>query len=278
MSFLTGFIFCLLFCSFPALLGNGQEDCPRRIISLGPVMTEELYLLGAEDKLVGCTVYCQRPPAAKNKEKVGTIMEVNEERIAALKPDLVLLTSLAQPRTKEKLNRLGIKTVTFPAAKSFPGICGQFLELGGIVGKERYAGEIIQSAEDKIASIRKKTAGLPKPKVFVQIGARPLVAAGGDSFVNDFIEFAGGINIARGLKTAPYSREVVLEDNPDVIIIATMGIQGDAEKEAWQRYRTIKAVQSGRIYLVDSYTFCSPTPVSFAETLEEIAGLLHEKE
>jgi len=65
---------------------------PQRIISLGPSLTEELFLLGVQDKIVGVTTYCQRPPEVKAKKKVGTVVEVNVERIMSLKPDLVLAT------------------------------------------------------------------------------------------------------------------------------------------------------------------------------------------
>lgn len=251
------------------------RESPRRIVSLGPAITEELYILGAEDRLVGCTVYCQKPPEAKKKEKVGTTIEVNLEKIVALRPDLVLATSLTDPRAKEKLKNLGIRIITFSAAKNFSEICGQFLELGKIVGKEEQAAEIVTLARSRVDSIREKIRGLKSPKVFIQVGAKPLVAATGDSFINDFIEFAGGINIAREAGAGLYSREEVIRRNPDVIIIVTMGIEGEEEKEAWAKYGSLNAVKNGRIYIIDSYRLCSPTPVSFAESLEEIARILH---
>lgn len=260
---------------FGVLFGYAQQDYPQRIISLGPAITEELYILGADGKLVGCTVYCQRPPEAKNKVKVSTAIEVNLEKVVALKPDLVLSTSLTSPEAKEKLKNLGIKVVDFPAAKSFSEICEQFLKLGRIVGKEKEAYEIVNIAKAKVDSIKRRTANLQNVSVFIQVGARPLVTVTRDSFVNDFIEFAGGVNIANGQKFARYSKESVIKDNPDVVIIVTMGIRGEEEKEIWQRYKTLKAARNNRIYIVDSNLLCSPTPVSFVETLEEIVKILH---
>lgn len=252
-----------------------QGDYPQRIISLGPAITEELYILGAEDRLIGCTVYCQRPPEAKKKEKVGTAIEVNLEKIIALRPDLVLATSLTDRGAKEKLKNLGIKTVTFPAAKDFSEICGQFLELGRLVGKEEQAAEIAAVARNRVDSIRKKIKDFEQPKVFIQVGAKPLVTATGDTFINDFIESAGGINIAKGVRSGLYSREEVVRQNPDIIIIVTMGIAGEEEKKTWAKYKTLNAVKNDRIYIIDSYRLCSPTPVSFAETLEGISCILH---
>jgi len=252
-----------------------KEDYPQRIISLSPSMAEELYILGAEDKLVGCTVYCQRPPEAGSKERVGTGIEVNLEKAVSLKPDLVLAIPLTSPKTVEKLKNLGIKVITFSTPKDFEGICKQFLELGKLVGKEKEAEDVVKSAEGRLALIRKKVKDLYKPKVLVQVGARPLFVATGRYFINDYIELGGGINIARDAKEGIYSREQVLKSDPDIIIIVTMGIVGEDEKEIWEKYKTLNAAKNGRIFIVDSYNFCNPTPVSFMETLEKIVEMLH---
>jgi iron complex transport system substrate-binding protein len=267
----------ILFCAVLLLQGRGlaKGDYPQRIISLGPAITEEIYLLGADNRLVGCTVYCQRSDEAKNKEKIGTVIEVNLEKITALQPDIVLATSLTNPRVKEKLKNLGIKVIEFPAAKNFSGICSSFLKLGRILGKEKEAEEIVKTAENKVDSLKLKLRGLPKPRVFIQVGAKPLVTVTEDSFANDFIEFSGGVNIAQGIRYARYSREKVLEADPEVIFIVTMGINGEKERGIWQSYKALKASRGNRIYILDSYRLCSPTPVSFVETLETIAGLLH---
>jgi iron complex transport system substrate-binding protein len=256
-------------------IGYADQNYPQRIISLGPSITEELYLLGVENKIVGVTTYCQKPPQAQEIEKIGTVIEVNLEKVISLQPDLVLATSLTNPKAKEKLKKLGIKVITFPSAKNFREICEQFLELGKIVGREKEAEEIVYRAKKTVSSVKQKVKELPKPKVLVQVGAKPLWVAPKDSFVNDFIEIAGGINVGPSGKNGLYSREEVLKRNPDVIIITTMGIVGKEEKKVWQRYKTISAVRNNRIYIVDSDKLCSPTPVSFVETLEEMVNILH---
>ncbi len=267
-------LFCL--CSGALIsIGYANQNYPQRIISLGPSITEQLYLLGLQDRLIGCTIYCKKPKEAESKEKIGTVVEINLEKIVSLKPDLVLATSLTDPKTIEKLKRLGIKVVSFSSPKNFVQICEQFLKLGKITGRQKVAEKLVEEAKQKAESLRKKVKGLPEPKVFVQVGAKPLFTVTGDSFVNDFIEFAGGVNIAQNLNMGLYSREEVLKNNPDVIIIVTMGIVGEQEKEIWERYRTLKAVKNNRIYIIDSYKLCSPTPVSFVDTLEEMVKILH---
>lgn len=274
---------CFLFTVFCSLIlyisSHGQDKFPQRIISLGPSITEELYLLGVGDKIVGVTTYCQRPSQAQQKEKIGTVVEVNVEKIFSLKPELVLATSLTDPKDVEKLRNLGIRVITFPYAKNFAQLCEQFLELGKITGKEKVSEELIEEAKQKVERLKKEVKDSPKPKVFVQVGAKPLFTVTKDSFINDFIEFARGVNIAQNLKGGLYSREEVIKNNPDVIIIVTMGIGGEQEKKIWERYRILKAVKNNRIYIVDSYRLCSPTPVSFVEALEEMVKILHpEKE
>jgi len=248
---------------------------PERIISLGPSITKGLYLLGVENKLIANTTYCISPPEAKKKEKIGTAVEVNIEKVFNLKPDLVLATSLTNLKAKEKLKNLGIRVITFPTPGDFGDMCKQFLELGRLVNKEKEAEKIVKNAEKKANSIKKKVENLHRPRVLVQVGTKPLFASTGCYFINDYIEFAGGMNIAKKAKEGIYSREQVLKANPDVIIIATMGIVGEEEKEVWGKYKTLNAVKNDRIYILDTDELTSPTPVSFVKTLEEITHILY---
>ncbi len=270
---------CLLFTVFCSLIlcisSHGQDKFPKRIISLAPSITEELYLLGVDDRLVANTIFCDKPENAKRKEKIGTVIDVNIEKLISLNPDLVLVTPLLNKAKKEKLKRLGIRIVTFPSAKSFNEVCEQFLKLGKLVGKEKEAREILNKSKKDILFIQKKVIGLPKPRVLVQVGAKPLWVASKNSFVNDLIEFAGGINIGPSGEYGLLNREEVIRSNPDVIIITTMGIVGEDEKKAWQRYKSINAVRNNRIYIMDSDKLCNPTPTSFVKALKEIVNILH---
>jgi iron complex transport system substrate-binding protein len=247
----------------------------KRIVSLGPTVTEKLYLLGAQDRLIGVTTYCVRPVEACKKEKVGNVTEVNVERIIELKPDVVFATSLTDRRSVENLKRLGMRLIVFAEPKSYAETNVQFLELGRMVGKEKEAQEIVEATGRKVDAIRSRIEGLPPPKVFVQLGAKPLFAATKGSFVNDFVEFAGGINIARDAGTGFYSREEVLKEDPDVIIIVGMDRAAESEKRTWQKFQVLKAVKNGRIFIMDSYRVCSPTPQTFVDALEEMVAALH---
>ncbi|HBA53003.1 MAG: ABC transporter substrate-binding protein [Syntrophorhabdus aromaticivorans] len=267
------------FASFaePSPTEKGERDVPQRIVSLGPSITEALFLLGVESRVVGVTTYCRKPSRAKEKEKVGTVMEINAERIIRMKPDLVLATSLTSMKDMAKLEDLGIRVAAFDISKDLNHLSEVFLSIGRLVGKEAKARSLLEGTRKRLTDTRKAVAGLKKKKVFVQLGAKPLFGATKDDFINDLIEFAGGTNIFKDLGSGLISREAVVRRNPDVIIIATMGITGEKERTMWQRYKTINAVRHGRIYLVDSDMICSLTPVSFVEALGEFVNILHGK-
>ena len=252
---------------------------PERIISLGQTITERIYLLEADKNLIADTVYCVEPEDAKYKEKVGTLLQANLEKIVALKPDLVIASNLARPKQLRKLKNLGIRVVQLSYPKNFSEMCRQFLDLGVLLGKERKAEEIIDNTKKEVAAIRLRTGNLPRKRVFIQLGIKPLHAVTRESFLNDYIEFAGGENIALNEGRGAYSREKVLKGNPEVIIISTMGSSkgetGKNEKESWMKYGSIAAVKSRNVYVVNPDKICSPTPITFVEALTEIAEMIH---
>jgi len=273
--FTLAFLFVSFTCAFSF---TSSPHTPQRIVSLIPTVTEELYLLGAGDKIVGVTVYCQRPPEAQTKEKVGTVIDANIEKIIELRPDLVIASPLADHRQIEKLRNLDIEVKIFPEARDFNALCKNFVTLSRLLGREQKAEEIIEKARSELGAIKNAIAGFAKSRVFVQIGANPLFTAKRDSFINDLIECAGGINIGSDAKTGIYSREEVIKRNPDIILIVTMGIVGEKEKEVWLRYKTVAAAKNRSIFTVDSYSVCSPTPLSFVETLKEFVRIFHAQQ
>ena len=271
-------IVSIFLCIGSVAYTRDQDSYPQRIISLGPAITEELYLLGIGDRVIGVTRYCTKPLQATEKEKVGTVVKVNLEKIIDLKPDLVIATSLTDLKAVEKLKNLGIKVITIQQAEDFSQICQQLLELGELVGKKKEADEIVYKAEGKINIIKKHVENLPQVHVFIQVGAKPLVTVNRNSFINNLIELAGGVNIAESpndISYMAYSREKVLEADPDYIIIVTMGIAGEEEKKKWEAFKNLKAVENKSIYVINSYDICSLTPVTFVDTLRCIAGILH---
>ena len=134
---------------------------------------------------------------------------------------------------------------------------------------------IAAQAKKEVGFIAGNVKVKDKPKVFVEIGAKPLFTVTRESFINEFIILGGGINIAAEAGSGFYSREKMVAQNPDVIIIVGMGVAAGQEKKLWQKFKTLSAVKNNRIYILGSDKVCSPTPVSFSEVLKEVSSLLH---
>jgi len=269
------FFIILFLIILSAVYGRTADSAPNRIISFAPAVSEELYLLGEEKNLIGISTYCTRPEQIKTKEKLGTVMKMDIEKVISLHPNIVITTPLMDKQQIQKLKAEGISVISFPKQKNFIDVCRQFQRLGILTGKKKEADAIVSTAVKQVEKIKKSVRNLPKVYAFIEIGARPLFSSGKNSFINDYINKAGGINIAANSKTGIYSRENVLKQNPDVIIIVSMDTNALREKRIWQKFSILKAVKNKRIYIIDAYKTCSPTPVSFAKALKEIAELLH---
>ncbi len=253
----------LLLCPF------ANEAVAMRIVSLVPSLTQNIVYLDAEAFLVGKTSYCK---TSQSIPVVATAIDVNVEKVLALKPDLVLTSSLTKPETIAALKRMGVKVESYPSPHSYAELCSQFLQLGKRIGKPHRAKKVLAEANARVNKVRNRPQ--KSRKIFFQLGANPIFSVIDGTFMSDYIAFAGAKNAFTGLKSGVVAREAVLAKNPDVIFIATMGGIGEQEQKNWQKYARLSAVRSKKIFLIDSERACLPTPVTFAETLEIIANCL----
>ena len=271
-------ILLLIFLLFSISVFAEEDNAVSRIVSLGPTTTKQLFLLGVGDRIVGNTIYCNQPEAAKSITKIGNTVNINVEKIVALKPDIVFATGLTNNNQLEKLRKLGIKEiVTLYPPESYDDICSQLLRIGKVVDREKVAQKLVAESKSRVDIIKKETAKLPKVRVFVQIGANPLFTVTGSTFINDIITFAGGLNVTKNDSNGIYSMEKVLEKKPDVIIVSLMGDQGNKEVNTWTKFTSIPAVKNKRVYSINSYELCSPNAVSFPHVLEKVVQMLHPK-
>jgi iron complex transport system substrate-binding protein len=231
--------------------------------------------LQVRDAVVGVTIYC--PEIAADKQKIGTLLEPNIEKIVALHPDLVIATKDGNRKESiARLEGLGIKVYVMNPYGNFDALCADFNALGAYLDKKAEAEKVIASARKRIAAVEKKAAAQKKFTVFWQIGVQPLFTVSRGSFSNEFIERAGGRNIFGSL-VQPYpriSREAVIQKNPDVIFLVAMGDVSRQEEKEWQQYPQLSAVQHHRIYTLSDTLFTDPTPASISDGVEYIAGLL----
>ena len=239
----------------------------KRIISLAPSLTQSLYYLEAQDKLVGRTSYCV---AAENDNVpvVASAVTLNMEKAIAMKPDLVLVLGLTDQKDIETLRKFGIDVEVFDSPKSFEEICDQFIYLGNLVGKSDKANQIVAESKGKIEQIQAERKGKPTPNIFFQVGSNPLFTVLPNTFMDDFITMMGGKNISSELNKGIIGREFVVAKNPDYIFICTMGVESDKETKLWKNYTSINAVKKNQLFTVDADIACQPTPITFVQTME----------
>jgi len=253
-------------------------DPPKRIVSLSPSITEILFSLGLEERIVGVSNHSDFPLQALAKPRVGSYINPNVERTISLNPDLILATAAGNPREfVDRMESLGLSVYTvFP--KDFDGILTSISHIAMVTGSEHCGARVIREMRSRKERILQLTRGRIKPKVFFQIGTAPIVTVGKGSFADDLISLAGGRNIAGGesMKYPRYSIEEILVKAPDVIIITSMDPRGDSQKlaEQWNRWETIPAVKQGRVFVIDSDLVDLPSP-RIIDGLEGIARILH---
>lgn len=228
--------------------------------------------MGEQNRLVGCTSYC--PVEASDKiPVVASAVNVSIEKTLTLKPDLIIASSLIKPENIDNLKKLNLRVEYIPYPKSFDEICTDFIWLGELVGQGEKARTIVSQQKERLAKLKVSIPSGQNPKIFIQIGAKPLFCVTPNTFMDDFIRFPGGINIAAELRTGNITREYVLKQNPDIIIIVTMGMVAEEERDTWMKYPSLLASKNKRIFILDSNKTCSPTPILFVDALEEMIRL-----
>lgn len=251
---------------------------PKRIVSLAPNITEILFGLGLDEEIVGVSIHCNFPQKARSRPKVGSYINIDFERIISLHPDLIIGTGAGNTREMvDRLEKLGFPTfVIFP--KNFQDILKSIEHMGEIVDRKKEALMIIDGMKKRSQKVVHLIQGLPRPKVFIQIGDAPIVTVGKGSFADDLIRLAGGENIA-GNETERYPRlgmEEILKRSPEIIIISSMNPKGDYQRmiQHWRNWKSLPAVKNDRIHLIDSDLIDRPSP-RIIEGLEELARKFH---
>jgi len=260
-----------------------RNSIKQRIISLTPATTEILFSLGLDEEIIGVTTFCDYPPQALSKEKIGSYSRPSIEKIVSLKPDLILATDLEQAETVATLKKLKLNVhVSSPA--SFEELYSSIKEIGGLTHREKQANLLInqiQARIDKVMQIHYQIPQKRKPKVFIEICRNPLMTVGPGSFVDELIEIAGGRNIAYDIPR-PYSSfsvEHVIKRNPDCIILAYMSKDNSQEMVSQRTgWRRINAVTNNRVYAnINSELFLRSGP-RLVNGLEELNKRLYPSE
>ncbi len=263
--------------AFVAAAGKPAEPAkppadPRRIVSIVPGCTELLYAVGAGDRVVGVTEYCTWPPEAARKEKVGSLV-LNHERIAALRPDLVVSSEDLAAPSNAALRKAGYPVLCVDP-RDFAGIAAALRSLGRAVGCAEGGERAAVDLERRVAELTSRLAGAAtRPTVYLEASSQPH-AAGPGMTGDELIRLAGGRNVITESfagRWVPVSWEAVLARDPEVVVVVHDYEPGP---EARPGYASMRAVKSGRVHRFDKNHFMYPTP-RLLLGFEELARALH---
>ncbi len=257
---------------------------PQRIVSLSPSNTEILFAVGAGNEVVGVTTYCDYPPEAARREKIGGFLgeTISVEKILSLGPDLVVSDGIIHKSVVRALENAGI-TVFANEPESFYAVCASIETVGRLTGHETQARAVTEGTRKRLAAVREKVSVITapeRPSVFWIVNENPLMSAGDATLISELISLAGGRNIFSGAgpQWPEVGGEQVIRENPSVIM-GTAGhgsgltVERIRRRAGWER---VEAVASGRIYLVDANIVSRAGP-RLVEAVEIIAKALHPR-
>jgi cobalamin transport system substrate-binding protein len=252
----------------------------NRIVTLAPNLTEIVYALGLEDKLVGDTDACDTPPAAKQKPHVGGAQNPSLEAIVALRPDLVLATtSINAESTADALAHLGIAVYTTAGdTQTMLQMLDSIQRMAALMGAEAQGKELTARLRARLDSLHARLADRPMAHVLFVVWEDPLITIGPNTFIADALRWAGAESILISSQNWPQmSLEEVVRLQPDYIIFA--GGHGEsaeselAELRAKPIWRDLDAVEQGHIVNLDEESI-RPAP-GLVDAIEQLAHEVH---
>jgi iron complex transport system substrate-binding protein len=225
----------------------------RRIVSLAPHITEQLFAIGAGDRIVATTDFADYPPEARKLPRVARAHSVDLERVAAARPDLIVVWGSGfPPSIVESLKRLGVPVyVNEPG--SLESIATSLERLGSLTASAT-APRVAADFRARVAALRARYADRAPVRVFYQIWAQPLMTLAGTHVINEAIRLCGGRNVFGDL--APIAPQVAVEAvvaaDPQLIVTAESGAKPGGALDPWRRYATIAAVRNDRLVTLDA--------------------------
>lgn len=245
----------------------------ERAVSLAPNLTENIFAVGAGDKLVGVTTFCNYPPEAEKIQKVSDTQTPNLEAIIALKPQIIFVSTASQlenfTNTLEKQNIAVF--VTNP--NNLEDVFKNLKTFGELFGTNEQTEKLISELQKRVSAVEERIKTKPTVKVFVQIDKDSLYTIGKDSFITDLINRAGGVSVTKDVATAypKISKETALALIPDAIILS----ESPNNLEPNEVFKNSNAVKNGKVFKINADIISRPSP-RLVDALEIIAKDLHE--
>jgi iron complex transport system substrate-binding protein len=248
----------------------------ERIVSLAPNLTEIVYAVGAGDLLVGNTEYCDYPAAARSVAKIGDTMHPSVERIIALKPQVVLVSTASQLEAFTKqLDQQGIAVyITNPG--SLDEVFHSITVLGDMFGHHDGAVSVVQDLRRRTVAVEVAMRSVKPVKVFYQVSGEPLYTIGREAYLTDLVRRAGGVSVTADVPGAfpRFSDEAALAARPEAVILPSGGSMGTANSKVAAALKDSPAVQNNRVYKINDDHLSRPGP-RLIDGLEELVLVLH---
>lgn len=247
-----------------------------RFISLAPSLTEIVYAIGAGEGLVGRTSYCTYPAEAQKVEAVGDTLKPSIERIIALRPQIVFVSTASQLEAFTSELQAHHIAVYVTDSHDLEGVFHSIERMADVLGKRPQADELLKQLRARVSSVAERVKSQPPVRVFYQVSDEPLYTIGRDAFITDLIKRAGGVSVTADVPGAwpKYSAESALAANPEAIILPTGGSMGDANSTVASALKRSPAVANGRVYKINDDHLSRPGPRS-VDGLEDLARALH---
>jgi iron complex transport system substrate-binding protein len=262
-----------------ALIGHAAAT---RIVSIIPATTEMLFAMGAGDRVVAIGSFDHYPPEAERLPRVGALIDPNVERILTLRPDLVVVYS-TQADLISQLGRAHIPFYSY-THRGLSDIATTIRALGARVGVDANANALADRLERRLVDIRTRVGKSPRPRTLLVFGREPgslrnIDASGGDGFLHDMLEAAGGTDVLADVhrQSVMMSTEMVLTRRPDVIVelrYARGDAVSDADMRAWDALPSVPAVRNHKVFLLRGEEFVVPGPRVTVAT-ERLSRTLH---
>lgn len=234
---------------------------PQRIVSLVPSVTEILFALGAGEKLVGVTDYCNYPAEARQRPQIGAYAEPNLEAIIAARPDIIFAAADGNRRSfVERLDALGFTTyVTYP--KTLDDVVTLVVTLGEVAGHVDTANALAEDMRQRIERVHQQSIGKSTPRTLITVMLKPLYVAGTGTMADDLLRIAGGVNSVPldGGSYPTWGIEGLLQNDPEVIIVSPH--PADTTPDVYfQQWPQLQAVQQQRVYSINVDWLHRPSP------------------
>jgi iron complex transport system substrate-binding protein len=251
-------------------------DRVTRFVSLAPNLTEIVFAIGAGDRLVGRTTYCNYPAEAAKVEVVGDTLKPSIEKIIALRPQVVFVSTASQLEAFTGELEAHQIAVYVTDSHDLEGVFRSIERIADLLKQRPQADQLLKQLRGRVAAVEEKVKSLPPVKVFYQVSDEPLYTIGRDAFLTDLIRRAGGISVTATLPGAwpRYSAESALAARPEAIVLATGGSMGTANSNVASALKQSPAVINNRVYKINDDHLSRPGPRS-VDGLEELARALH---